>query len=172
MTLTHTSFTSPLGKVCVAANEQALCGVWFANTHRMPEWMVGAASAPAASHKASNIQTRLLDEATRQLQAYLAVELKVFDLPLDMTWGTPFQQAVWRQLMTIPYGHTCTYADVARAIGKPLAVRAVGTAIGRNPLSVMVPCHRVLGSNGQLGGYSGGLDRKRALLAMEQANTD
>jgi len=79
---------------------------------------------------------------------------------------------VWRQLMTIAYGHTRTYADVAQAIAKPLAVRAVGTAIGRNPLSVIVPCHRVLGSNGQLGGYSGGLDRKQALLALEKPNAD
>lgn len=167
MTLTHTSFTSPLGQVCVAVNAHAVCGVWFTNSHRMPEWMAGTASASAVSHKASASQTRLLDEATRQLQAYWAGELKVFDLPLDMTWGTPFQQTVWRQLMPIPYGHTCTYADVARAIGKPLAVRAVGTAIGRNPLSVIAPCHRVLGSNSQLGGYSGGLERKRALLQLE-----
>jgi len=161
MTLTHTSLLSPLGKVCVAANAHALCGVWFANSHRMPDWMVASPMAEAdANH--------LLKEAARQLQAYWAGERKGFDVPLNMTWGTPFQQAVWRQLMTIPYGYTCTYADVARAIDKPLAVRAVGTAIGRNPLSVIVPCHRVLGSNGQLGGYSGGLDRKRALLALEQ----
>jgi methylated-DNA-[protein]-cysteine S-methyltransferase len=121
-----------------------------------------------ASPMAEADANHLLKEAARQLQAYWAGERKGFDLPLDVTWGTPFQQAVWRQLMTIPYGDTCTYADVARAMGKPLAVRAVGTAIGRNPLSVIVPCHRVLGSNGQLGGYSGGLDRKRALLALEQ----
>jgi methylated-DNA-[protein]-cysteine S-methyltransferase len=165
MTLTHTSLLSPMGKVCVAANAHAICGVWFADSHRLPEWMWASPMAEAnANH--------LLKEAARQLQAYWAGERKGFDLPLDMTWDTPFQQAVWRQLLTIPYGHTCTYADVARAIGKPLAVRAVGTAIGRNPLSVIVPCHRVLGSNGQLGGYSGGLDRKRALLALEQPNTD
>jgi methylated-DNA-[protein]-cysteine S-methyltransferase len=155
------SFLSPLGKVCVAANAHALCGVWFADSQRMPEWMW---ASPMAESNANS----LLKEAARQLQAYWAGERKGFDLPLDMTWGTPFQQAVWRQLLTIPYGHSCTYADVARAIGKPLAVRAVGTAIGRNPLSVIVPCHRVLGSNGQLAGYSGGLDRKRALLALEQ----
>ncbi len=164
------SFLSPLGKVCVAANAHALCGVWFADSQRMPDWILTSPIAP--SHRALTSQTRLLNEATRQLQAYWAGERKGFDLPLDMTWGTPFQQAVWRQLLTIPYGHTCTYADVARAMGKPRAVRAVGTAIGRNPLSVIVPCHRVLGSNGQLGGYSGGLDRKRALLALEQANAD
>jgi methylated-DNA-[protein]-cysteine S-methyltransferase len=160
------SFLSPLGKVCVAANAHALCGVWFADSQRMPDWILTSPIAP--SHKASTSQTRLLNESTRQLQAYWEGERKGFDLPLDMTWGTPFQQAVWRQLLTIPYGHTCTYADVARAMGKPRAVRAVGTAIGRNPLSVMVPCHRVLGAQGQLGGYSGGLDRKRTLLALEQ----
>jgi methylated-DNA-[protein]-cysteine S-methyltransferase len=159
------SFLSPLGKVCVAANAHALCGIWFADSHRVPEWVLASSMAEVnANH--------LLKEAARQLQAYWAGELKGFDLPLDMTWGTPFQQAVWRQLLTIPYGHTCTYADVARAMGKPLAVRAVGTAIGHNPLSVMVPCHRVLGSNGQLGGYSGGLVRKQALLALEKPNAD
>jgi methylated-DNA-[protein]-cysteine S-methyltransferase len=130
------------------------------------------ASPIGASQKASTSQTRLLDETTRQLQVYWAGELKGFDLPLDMSWATPFQQAVWRQLMTIPYGHTHTYTDVARAMGKPLAVRAVGTAIGRNPLSVIVPCHRVLGSNGQLGGYSGGLERKRALLQLEEVSVN
>jgi methylated-DNA-[protein]-cysteine S-methyltransferase len=159
------SFLSPLGKVCVAANSHAVCGVWFADSHQMPEWMLTSPMAKADTN-------HLLKEAALQLQAYWAGERKGFDLPLDMTWATPFQQAVWRQLLTIPYGHTSTYADVARAIGKPLAVRAVGTAIGRNPLSVMVPCHRVLGAQGQLGGYSGGLDRKRDLLALEQANTD
>jgi len=159
-------FLSPLGKVCVAANTHAVCGVWFADSQRMPDWILTSSIAP--SHKALTSQTRLLNESTRQLQAYWAGERMGFDLSLDVSWATPFQQAVWRQLLTIPYGHTCTYADVARAIGKPLAVRAVGTAIGRNPLSVIVPCHRVLGSNGQLGGYSGGLERKRALLALEQ----
>jgi methylated-DNA-[protein]-cysteine S-methyltransferase len=165
MTLTHTSFLSPLGKVCVAANTHALCGVWFADSYRVPDWMLANPMAKANTN-------HLLKEAARQLQAYWAGERKAFDLPLDVSWGTPFQQSVWRQLLTIPYGHSCTYADVARAIGKPLAVRAVGTAIGRNPLSVVVPCHRVLGAQGQLGGYSGGLDRKRDLLALEQANTN
>jgi len=160
------SFLSPLGKVCVAANAHALYGVWFADSQRMPDWILTSPIAP--SYKALTSQTRLPNESTRQLQAYWAGEHKGFDVPIDLSWGTPFQQAVWRQLLTIPYGHTCTYADVARAMGKPRAVRAVGTAIGRNPLSVMVPCHRVLGAQGQLGGYSGGLDRKRTLLALEQ----
>jgi methylated-DNA-[protein]-cysteine S-methyltransferase len=160
MTLTHTSFQSPLGEVCLLVSEVAVCGLWFTDSHRVPDWMLASPQTQVHANK-------LLAEATRQLQAYWTGERKAFDMPIDLSWGTPFQQTVWRQLMTISYGHTCTYADVARAIGKPQGLRAVGTAIGRNPLSVIVPCHRVLGSNGQLSGYSGGLDRKRALLQLE-----
>jgi methylated-DNA-[protein]-cysteine S-methyltransferase len=89
------------------------------------------------------------------------------DLPLDLQAGTVFQQAVWHALMAIPLGQTCSYGQVAAAIGKPIAVRAVGSAIGRNPISVLIPCHRVLGSQGQMTGYAGGIWRKKALLNLE-----
>lgn len=109
-----------------------------------------------------------LRDAARQLAEYLAGKRTGFDLPLDLR-GTPFQRAVWGALQAIPYGETRSYADVARAVGRPHAVRAVGTANGANPVALVVPCHRVIQSGGRLGGYGGGLELKRRLLAMEQS---
>ncbi|MGL4931998.1 MAG: methylated-DNA--[protein]-cysteine S-methyltransferase [Aeromonas sp.] len=103
-----------------------------------------------------------------QFQAYLAGRLQQFDLPMAAR-GTPFQQAVWGALCDIPYGETVSYLEIAQAIGNPKAVRAVGAANGRNPLSIIVPCHRVIGRSGDLIGYAGGIPIKRWLLALEQA---
>jgi methylated-DNA-[protein]-cysteine S-methyltransferase len=108
----------------------------------------------------------LLRQAVDQLRAYFAGELRDFDLSLDMQ-GTPFQQRVWQQLLNIPYGRTCSYSFVATAIGAPAAVRAVGAANGRNPIPIVVPCHRVIGAGGSLVGYGGGLPLKRFLLDLE-----
>jgi methylated-DNA-[protein]-cysteine S-methyltransferase len=108
----------------------------------------------------------VLDEARAQLDAYFANELDRFDLPLAPR-GTQFQQRVWREVARIPYGGTSTYAAVATAIGRPTACRAVGAANGRNPLPVVVPCHRVVGADGSLVGFGGGLPRKRFLLDLE-----
>jgi methylated-DNA-[protein]-cysteine S-methyltransferase len=106
--------------------------------------------------------------AQAQLADYFAARLTVFDLPLGLVSGTAFQQAVWRALLEIAPGATVSYGELARRIGKPQAVRAVGAAVGRNPLSIVVPCHRVVGANGALTGYAGGLERKVALLALEK----
>lgn len=106
--------------------------------------------------------------ATRQLDEYFAGARRSFDLPLDPA-GTPFQLAVWEQLRTIPAGTTTTYGDIAARVGRPAASRAVGAAIGRNPIAIVVPCHRVVGSNGSLTGFAGGLERKTALLTLEGA---
>jgi methylated-DNA-[protein]-cysteine S-methyltransferase len=111
---------------------------------------------------------RWLREAAEQLSAYFAGSLRAFSLPLHAA-GTPWQQAVWRELQTIDRGATTDYGSLARALGKPQAARAVGAAVGRNPLSVIVPCHRVLGRDGALTGYAGGLARKRGLLSLEGA---
>lgn len=108
-----------------------------------------------------------LDEARAQLAAYFAGELHEFDLPLAPR-GTEFQRRVWDEVSRIPYGSTSTYAEVACAVGRPTACRAVGAANGRNPLTIVVPCHRVVGSAGSLTGYGGGLGRKRALLELER----
>jgi len=112
----------------------------------------------------------LLSEAARQLRAYFSGDLRAFDLPLDLQ-GTPFQLRVWRALLTIPYGATRSYSQIALAIGAPQAVRAVGAANGANPIAIVVPCHRVIGSGGSLTGYGGGLPLKRRLLELEGAVT-
>ena len=117
-----------------------------------------AASAPSTDP--------LLLEAAEQLRAYFAGELREFDLPLAPD-GTAFQRDVWDAVSAVPYGSTATYSDIAGAVGRPAACRAVGAANGRNPLPVIVPCHRVIGSAGGLTGYGGGLDRKRSLLDLE-----
>jgi len=109
----------------------------------------------------------VLGEAARQLDAYFSRRLRSFDLPLAPA-GTPFQREVWRALGEIDYGQTWSYSDLARHIGRPAAVRAVGAANGRNPIPILIPCHRVIGRNGSLVGFGGGLDMKRALLAIEQ----
>lgn len=109
----------------------------------------------------------VLREAARQLRAYFAGKLRRFDLPLDLR-GTPFQQRVWSELLRIPFGETRSYGELARAIGNPNASRAVGAANGRNPIAIVVPCHRVIGSDGGLCGFGGGLDYKRRLLDLER----
>jgi methylated-DNA-[protein]-cysteine S-methyltransferase len=108
----------------------------------------------------------LLLDAADQLRAYFAGELREFDLPLAPR-GTPFQREVWAAVAAVPYGRTATYSEIAAAVGRPSACRAVGAANGRNPLPVIVPCHRVIGAAGALTGYGGGLDRKRSLLDLE-----
>jgi methylated-DNA-[protein]-cysteine S-methyltransferase len=112
----------------------------------------------------------VIRETTRQLQAYFEGRLRNFDIPLDMR-GTPFQLRVWNQLQTIPYGETRSYLGLANAIGSAAAVRAVGAANGANPVAIIVPCHRVIGSNGKLVGYGGGLPLKKRLLELEGATT-
>ena len=150
--------SSPLGPVLFARTALGLAGAWFEGQQHHP----GALAAPVRPGDA------LLAEAARQLQAYFSGERDSFDLPLDLQ-GTAFQRRVWEALRRIAPGRTCTYGDIANALGSPSAVRAVGGAIGRNPVSVIVPCHRVVGRDGALTGYAGGVDRKRALLQLEHA---
>ncbi|MEE4639035.1 MAG: methylated-DNA--[protein]-cysteine S-methyltransferase [Wenzhouxiangella sp.] len=147
---------TPLGPMLVAAGPEGLAGSWF----------VGQRHFPAEAVSWEHGRTDLLAEAETQLQAYLAGELKAFELRLAPR-GTPFQRAVWDHLRTIPYAQSSSYGQIARALGRPSAARAVGTAVGRNPWTLIVPCHRVVGSNGALTGYAGGLARKRWLLALE-----
>jgi methylated-DNA-[protein]-cysteine S-methyltransferase len=139
---------TPIGTLWLARDDHGLSGVAF----RGP---AGAASSD-----------RLLLDAADQLRAYFARELEEFELPLSPR-GTEFQQRVWAAVGAIPYGSTTTYGALAAALGRPDACRAVGAANGRNPLPVIVPCHRVLGSGGALTGYGGGLELKRALLDLE-----
>jgi methylated-DNA-[protein]-cysteine S-methyltransferase len=152
---------SPLGDVLLAATAQGLAGVWF--VHRQDHM-------PDSSQWVTEPAHPTLREAAAQLQAYFAGQRHTFALTLQPVWGTPFQRAVWQALQRIPYGHTRTYGDIARDLNNPKAVRAVGAAIGQNPHSIVVPCHRVLGANGSLTGFAGGLDRKQHLLALEAAH--
>lgn len=109
----------------------------------------------------------IIQETEKQLKEYFLHQRTVFELPMD-TEGTPFQQAVWELLKHIPHGKTCSYRDIALKMERPQAVRAVACAIGRNPISIVIPCHRVIGSNGSLTGFAGGLDRKKILLNLEK----
>ncbi len=113
-------------------------------------------------------RTPLTEEVYRQLQEYWSGKRRAFDFPYELR-GTEFQKKVWAALETIPYGQTCTYGDIARMVGSPKAVRAVGAANGKNPIWIAVPCHRVVGGNGTLTGYAGGIEMKRRLLELEQA---
>ena len=154
--LAHT--TSPLGPITLASSPIGLCGLWFDGQKHMPNLQ-----ACSQGHSPFN------DQAAGQIAQYFAGQRMQFDVLLDLSLGTPFQQAVWQALQTIGSGAHRSYGAVAQQIGKAAAVRAVGAAVGRNPISIIVPCHRVLGASGALTGYAGGLERKTALLRLEHA---
>jgi methylated-DNA-[protein]-cysteine S-methyltransferase len=154
--INYLEYDSPLGNLLLAATERGICGLYF-EEHRHFKGSAGWRHNP---------QQPDLQMAGRQLDEYFDGRRKIFNLPLDLT-GTPFQRAVWQALAEIPFGAVVSYAQHAARVARPNAVRAVGTAIGRNPVSIIVPCHRVLGSSGALTGYAGGLERKRSLLALE-----
>lgn len=146
----------------------ALTDLWF-GLKSLDDMKKGAASTACAGGVAEDFcETPLLREAKAQLDAYFAGRLKAFSLPLAPA-GTLFQQKIWQLLCEIPYGKTCTYGEIAVRAGNPKASRAVGLANNRNPLPVFVPCHRVVGMNGSLTGYAGGLDVKLKLLQLEGA---
>jgi methylated-DNA-[protein]-cysteine S-methyltransferase len=147
----------PLGEMIVAASARGIAGIWFEGQKHLPDhtkWEVDE------THP-------LLKEAVAQLRDYFEGRRTSFELPLDLQAGTPFQQSVWHALLAIPHGAKTTYSTLGRDIGAPQAARAVGAAVGRNPVSIVVPCHRVLGAGGSLTGYAGGIERKNALLKLE-----
>lgn len=151
----YTLIPSPLGQLLLTATPRGLSGLWLLGEKHCPvlapEWQEN----PAVF---TNVTTQLLE--------YFSGTRQTFDLPLDVS-GTAFQQEAWAALQQIPYGTTLTYQQQATSMGRPAAVRAVGTANGRNPLSIIVPCHRVIGANGSLTGYGGGLPAKQWLLGHE-----
>lgn len=153
----YTEYQSPIGKLLLAASELGLAGVYF-EEHKHFKGMDGWQRDDAHF---------VLQQTRLQLAAYFAGARREFDVPLDMRGGTAFQQAVWQALRTLPFGATASYAEMAKHIGNPGAVRAVGAANGRNPISIIVPCHRVIASSGALTGYAGGLNNKKLLLALE-----
>lgn len=150
---------SPVGELLLSGDGEALAGIWFASDKR------GRRRPPVPAHWQRD--DGAFAEARRQLEAWFAGELTTFDLRLAPR-GSAFQQQVWAALRTIPFGATASYGDIARRIGQPNAARAVGLANGSNPIPIVVPCHRVIGADGSLTGFGGGLDRKRWLLAHER----
>lgn len=145
----------PIGRISITTTENALTEIRFLGGKMLPD---GEFDAPASRG--------LMAEVLRQLRAYFNGKLRRFDLPLDPQ-GTPFQLRVWKELQKIPYGETQSYLQIAQAIGKPTGSRAVGMANGRNPIPIVIPCHRVIGASGKLVGFGGGLPTKQRLLLLE-----
>jgi methylated-DNA-[protein]-cysteine S-methyltransferase len=143
---------TPLGTLQIEATERGLCGIWFPFRARD--------SVPSSG------KNEVMTVAKQELSAYFAGDLTAFSVPLDWQ-GTRFQESVWQALLAVPYGETVTYGDIARAIGRPRSSRPVGGAVGKNPLPIIVPCHRIIGSDGSLTGFTGGLDIKIRLLELE-----
>ncbi len=152
----YTDMSSPIGRLLLYGDERRLSGLYTPPGSEDPAVASGwrRADAPFAPFR-------------EQLEAYFDGECREFDVPLDMEGATAFHRSVWRALLEIPYGTTTSYGELARQIGRPTAARAVGAANGRNPIAIIVPCHRVIGAAGGLTGYAGGLDRKRFLLRHE-----
>lgn len=146
-------YSTNLGKIGIADNGDAITNLYF--------------SGEEVPQGANVKETALIREAASQLKEYLAGRRREFGIPLVLE-GTPFQQAVWKALTAIPYGETRSYGQIAESIGKPKACRAVGMANNKNPIAIFIPCHRVIGANGKLVGYAGGLDMKEKLLALEK----
>ena len=159
-TIVYTTYAAPLGPMLIAASPQGLVGVWFDGQKHF--------AGPGALWRRDDGHRQLSDAVT-QLTGYFAGTRTAFALDCDAR-GTPFQQAIWRAIAAVPYGRQVTYAALAAAAGVPGAARAAGAATGRNPLSIVVPCHRIVGSSGALTGYAGGLARKEALLALERGD--
>lgn len=157
MTLYRKTMASPVGELMLVASDKGLAAVIWENDRPGRVKLGPLADAP---------EHPVLVEAARQITAYFAGELTAFDLPLDFR-GTDFQKSVWAALLTIPFGETRSYAEIARQVGRPTAFRAVGAANGRNPISIIAPCHRVIGTNGTLTGFAGGLEAKALLLGIE-----
>ena len=151
---------SPVDDLMLAADASALTGLYF----------VGCGHTPAASKDWKlNAKNMVLQQAAKQLEEYLAGKRTKFSVPVRLS-GTEFQESIWNQIAQIPFGKTVSYTHLAKGAGSPRAIRAAGTTTGRNPIAIIVPCHRVLGKNGSLCGFAGGLERKLFLLALETRN--
>jgi methylated-DNA-[protein]-cysteine S-methyltransferase len=160
-----TTVPSPVGQLTLAASDTALTAVYFPTSRHVPPLRAGE-TGTAGEDDGSGPAGELLARARQQLTEYFARTRTTFDLPLD-PGGTPFERRVWDALRAIPYGTTVSYGELARRLGDPRTTRAVGAANGKNPIPIIVPCHRVVGAHGELTGFGGGLDRKRWLLEHE-----
>ena len=153
----YDTFEGPQGSMLLVANDRGLAGVYFDRQKHHPKRQADWKKDP---------HHRVLRQAKRELAEYFAGKRKRFDVALSPN-GTPFQRSVWRAISTVGFGETITYGELARRAGHPGSARAAGAATGRNPIGIIVPCHRIMGANGTLTGYAGGLSKKRALLALE-----
>ncbi len=157
--ISYLEHPSPIGTLLIAATDAGICGIYF-EEHKHFKGKDGWLHAPTQA------AARHLKAAAMQLDEYFAGKRTEFDVALDLS-GTEFQRSVWAALNAIPFGLSVSYAQHAQGLGNPKALRAVGSAIGKNPVSIIVPCHRVIGSSGAVTGYAGGVERKRFLLALE-----
>ena len=158
----YDTFESPCGGMLIAASDAGITGIYFDRQKYHPKRGSDWQHAPENAH---------LKDAKRQLAEYFAGERREFDLELDPA-GSGFQKRVWKAISAVPYGRTITYGELARRAGFPEGARAAGAATGRNPIGIVVPCHRIVGADGSLTGYAGGLEKKRALLALEGVGRD
>lgn len=159
MTIRHATVPTSLGDLLVVAEDEAIAGIYFpGHWHPPAEGAIGDATDPTTDP--------VIAECARQLTAYLLGDRTTFDLPL-VTHGDPLSERVWARLRQIPYGQTTTYGAIALELGNRHLAQRIGQAVGHNPISIVIPCHRVVGADGGLTGYAGGLDRKRALLTLE-----
>jgi methylated-DNA-[protein]-cysteine S-methyltransferase len=164
MTIFESKIQSPLGKFSIIGNSRKVIGLFF-KISELEDWLSQDEYFEGVSLK-WNTEDSLNKEVAQQLNKYFAGKIKKFSLPLHLH-GTPFQLLVWKALQKIPYGKTCSYQQLAREVGNPRAMRAVGSANGRNPIPIIIPCHRVIRKNGDIGGYSSGVSIKNWLLAHE-----
>ena len=159
---TYDLYDSPHGQMLLAANDEGICGVYFDGQKHFPK---------REEQWRRDRRHPQLTQAKRELAEYFAGKRSRFEVPLAPE-GTPFQRAVWKAIRTVGFGETISYGELARRAGCPGSARAAGAATGRNPIGIIVPCHRIVGSNGSLTGYAGGLEKKRALLALEARERD
>lgn len=160
--LSYARYLSPMGRMVLANSSHGLAGAWFEGQQHMPDMTGWTLVHDLGEHP-------LLAQAAYELSSFFMGDGHRFSVPLDLQAGSDFQRQVWSALLDIGYGETVSYGDLARRLGRPTGARAVGTAVGRNPVSVIVPCHRVIGADGSLTGYAGGIERKTALLQFEAA---
>ncbi len=166
-TMEFAYYSSPIGRLILANTDESLCGLWFEDT--MADIYQKALDQSPVTIMDGHSKQGVLKQTCQQLDSYFAGTLKQFDLPVA-DQGTDFQRRVWAALRQIPYAQTWSYQQLAQTLGDIKAVRAVGTANGRNPISIITPCHRVIGKDGRLTGYAGGLEKKEFLLNLEKTN--
>lgn len=159
MSSRHTTLDSPLGQLTLTARGEVLTGIFYEGHWHMPP--------PDYFGDPTEIEDPVFARTRTELAEYLGGQRTVFDVPFEAS-GNPFQEKVWERLQHIPFGETVSYGQLAAELGRPHLAQAVGSAVGRNPISIIIPCHRVVGRNGQLTGYAGGLRNKRFLLELEE----